>query len=173
MPGKDMKDKTPFKKFFDDKKSAPRANVVCDMEHVQAAKRYAEIQSWRLGTVHLYQADDDQEIQDDTGYHSYFAQYDHHHHDHHVQMNTMPTDTLVEKEHLFGNYDMGMLEVEPMDPADIPVMTEDELEQAHDTFMLTVDRGYSEMNPVQEMTPGQESWQQKTYLGAPSLLTQT
>jgi hypothetical protein len=35
-------------------------------------------------------------------------------------------------------------------------MTADELEQAHDTFMLTVDRGYSEMKPVQEMTPGQE-----------------
>ncbi len=71
-------------------------------------------------------------------------------------MNTMPTDTLVEKDHSFGSYDMGMLEVEPMDPADIPVMTEDELEQAHDIFMLTVDRGYSEMKPVQEMTPGQE-----------------
>jgi hypothetical protein len=61
-----------------------------------------------------------------------------------VQMNTMPTDTLVAKEHSFGNYDMGILEVEPMDPADIPVMTEDELEQDHDIFMLTVDRGHSE-----------------------------
>jgi hypothetical protein len=109
-----------------------------------------------LGTDNLYQADHDQEIQDDTGYHSYLAQYDHHYHDNHVQMNTMPTDTLVEKDHSFGSYDMGMLEVEPMDPADIPVMTEDELEQAHDIFMLTVDRGYSEMKPVQEMTPGQE-----------------
>ncbi len=53
MPGKDMKDKTPLKKLFDDKKVVPRANVVCEMEHVQAAKRYAEIR--------------DQEIQDDTG----------------------------------------------------------------------------------------------------------
>ena len=35
---------------------------VSDMEHVQAAKRYAEIQSRRLGTVNLYQTDDDQEI---------------------------------------------------------------------------------------------------------------
>jgi hypothetical protein len=50
----------------------------------------------------------------------------------------------VAKEHSFGNYDMGILEVEPMDPADIPVMTEDELEQDHDIFMLTVDRGHSE-----------------------------
>jgi hypothetical protein len=32
-------------------------------------------------------------------------------------------------------------------------MTEDELEQAHDIFVLTVDRGYSEMKPVQDMTP--------------------
>jgi len=71
-------------------------------------------------------------------------------------MNTMPTDTLVEKEHSFGSCDMGMPDVEPMDPSDIPVMTEDELEQAHDIFMLTVDRGYSEMKPVQEITPGHE-----------------
>jgi hypothetical protein len=56
----------------------------------------------------------------------------------------------------FGSHDMGMLDVKPMDPADIPVMTEDELEQAHDIYMLTVDSGYSEMKPVQEMTPGQE-----------------
>ncbi len=155
MPGKDMTNKIPLKKLFDDKEGAPRANVVCDMEHVQAAKTYAEIQSRRLGKVNLYQADDDQEIQDDTGYHSYLAQYDHHYHDNHVQMNTIPTDTLVEK-HSFGSHDKGMLEVVPMDPADIPVLTEDELEQAHDIFMLTVDRRYSEMKPVQEMTPGQE-----------------
>ncbi len=149
-----MKDKTPFKKPSDGKKGAPRTNMVCDKEHVQAAKRYAGLHSKRSGTFNLYQADDDQEIQDDTGYHSYLAQYDHHYHDNHVQMNTMPTDTLVGKEHSFGSHDMGMLDVEPMDPSDIPVMTEDELEQDHDIFMLTVDRGYSEMNPV---TPGRES----------------
>ena len=147
MPGKDMKDKTPSKKPSDDKKDAPRANLVSDKEHVLAAKRYAGLHSRRSGTFNLYHADDDQEIQEDTGYHSYLAQYDHHYHDNHVKMNTMPTDTL-EKEHSFGSYDMGMLEVEPMDPADIPVMTEDELEQAHDIFMLTVDRGYSEVKPT-------------------------
>jgi hypothetical protein len=156
MPGKDMKDKTPLKKIFDDKKDSSRANVVCDMEHVQSAKRYDEIQSRRLGTVNLYQADDDQEIQNDTGYNSYLAQYDHHYHDNHVEMNTMTTDTLVEKDHSFGRHDMGIPEVETMDPTDIPVMTEDELEEAHDIFMITVDRGYSEMKSVQEMTPGQE-----------------
>jgi hypothetical protein len=109
--------------FWDDKKGAPRANMVCDKEHVQAAKRYAGLDSRRSVTFNLYQADDDQEIRDDTGYHSYLAQYD---------------------------------KVEQMDPADIPVMTEDELEQAHDIFMLNVDRGYSEMKPVQEITPGHE-----------------
>jgi hypothetical protein len=30
MPGKDMKDKTVFKKPSGDKKDAPRANMVCD-----------------------------------------------------------------------------------------------------------------------------------------------
>ncbi len=104
-----------------------------------------------------YQADDDQDIQDDqdTGYHSYLAQYDHHYHDHHVQMNTMSKDTLVEKEYSFSSYDMGMTDVESMDPADIPVMTEDDREQAHDIFMLTVDRGHNEMKLVQETTPEQ------------------
>ncbi len=67
-------------------------------------------------------------------------------------MNTMPTDTLVGKEHSFGSHDMGMSDVEPMDPTNIPVVTEDELGQAHDIFILTVDREYSEMKPVQEMT---------------------
>jgi hypothetical protein len=127
--------------------------MVCDNEHVQAAKRYAGLHSRRSGTFNLYQADDDWEIQDDTEYHSYLALYDHHYNDNHVQMNTMTTDALVEKKHSFGSYDMGMLDVEPLDPADIPVMTEDELEQAHDIFMLTVDREYSEMKPVQEMAP--------------------
>jgi hypothetical protein len=130
--------------------------MVSDKEHVLAAKRYAGLHKRRSGTFNLYHTDDDQEIQEDTGYHSYLAQYDHHHHDHHLQMNTMPTDTLVAKEHSFGNYDMGILEVEPMDPANIPVLTEDELEQAHDIFMFTVDRGHSEMKPDQEITPEQE-----------------
>jgi hypothetical protein len=94
MPGKDMKDKTPSKKPCDDKKDAPRANVVSDKEHVLGAKRYAGLHSRRSGTFNLYHTDDDQEVQEDTGYHSYFAQYDRHHHDHHVQMNTMPTLSL-------------------------------------------------------------------------------
>ena len=34
MPGKDMKDRTPLKKLSDDKKGAPRANVVCDMDTI-------------------------------------------------------------------------------------------------------------------------------------------
>jgi hypothetical protein len=39
MPGKDkQKDKTSLKKPSDDKRGAPRANMVCDKEHVQAAK---------------------------------------------------------------------------------------------------------------------------------------
>jgi hypothetical protein len=154
MPGKDKKDKTSFKKPSDDKKGAPRANMVCDKEHVQAAKRYSGFHSKRSGTFNLYQADDDQEMQDeqDTGYHSYLAQYDHHYHDNHVKMNIMSQDALVEKEHSFNNCDIGMQDVEPMNPADIPQMTEDELDQAHEIFMLTVDRGHSGMKPVQETT---------------------
>jgi len=50
MPGKDMKDKTPSKKSSDDKKGAPRANMVSDKEHVLAAKRYAELHK-RLGRI--------------------------------------------------------------------------------------------------------------------------
>jgi len=48
-----------------------------------------------------------------------------------------------------------MQDVEPMDLANFPEMTEDELDQAHEIFMLTVDKGHSEMNPVQETTPEQ------------------
>ncbi len=42
-----------------------------------------------------------------------------------------------------------------MDSAKTPEMTEDELEQAHEIFMLTIDKGHSEMKPVQETTPEQ------------------
>ena len=39
MHGKDKeKDKTSFKKTSDDKRGAPRANMVCDKEHIQAAQ---------------------------------------------------------------------------------------------------------------------------------------
>ena len=158
MPGKDkQKDKTSFKKPSDNKKDAPRANMVCEKEHVQAAKRYAGFHSKRSGTFNLNQADDDQEMQDeqDTGYHSYLAQNDHHYHEDHVKMNTMSKDTLVEKENSFKDCDMEMQDVERMDSANIFQMTEDELDQAHEIFMLTVERGHSEMKPVEETTPEQ------------------
>jgi hypothetical protein len=65
-----MKDTSPFKKPSNGEKGAPRADMVCDNEHVQAAKRYARLHSRRSDTFNLYQADDDREIQDDTEYHS-------------------------------------------------------------------------------------------------------
>ena len=111
----------------------------------------------RPDTFNLYRADDDQEMKDeqDTGYHSCLAQYDHHYHDGHVKMNIMSNDTLEEKENSFNNCDMEIQDVEPMDLANFPEMTEDELDQAHEIFMLTVDKGHSEMKPVQETTPEQ------------------
>jgi hypothetical protein len=101
----------------------------------------------RSGTFNLYQADDDQEIQDeqDTGYHSYLAQYDHHYHEDHVKMNIMSKDALEEKENSFHNCDMEMQDVEPIDLANFPEMTEDEFDQAHETFMLTFNNGHSGM----------------------------
>ena len=158
MPGKDkQKDKTSFKKPSDDKKGVPRASMVCEREHVQEAKRYAGFHSKRSGTFTLYQADDDQEMQDeqDTGYHSYLAQYDHRCHEDHMKMNITSKDTLVEKDYSFNHCDMEMQNVEPVDSANILEMTEDELEQAHEIFMLTVDKGHSEMKAEQETTPEQ------------------
>jgi len=97
MSGKEKQiDKTPFKKPCDHKRGTPRANMVCDKEHVQAAKTYAGFHLKRSGTFNLYRADDDQEMQDeqDTGYHFYLAQYDHHYNEEHVKMNIMSKDTL-------------------------------------------------------------------------------
>ena len=70
MPGRDKQKDVSFKKPSDDKKGAPRANMVSDKEHVLAAKRYAGLHRRRSGTFNLYHTDDDQEIQEDTGYHS-------------------------------------------------------------------------------------------------------
>ena len=37
--------------------------------------------------------------------------------------------------------------------ARILAMTQDELDQAHDIFMITVHNGHSDMEPIQELTP--------------------
>ncbi len=115
MPGRDKQKDVSFKNPSDDKKGTPRANMVSDKENIQAAKRYAGFHSKRTGTFNLYQAGEDQEMQEeeDTGYHSYFMQSDSHHHGNHIEMNIMW----------------------------ILVMTQDELDQAHDTFMITVRNG--------------------------------
>ena len=42
-----------------------------------------------------------------------------------------------------------------MDLANFPEMTEDELDQTHEIFMFTANKGHSEMKPVQETTPEQ------------------
>ena len=72
-----------------------------------------------------------------------------------MKMNIISKDTLVEREYLFNDCDMEMQNVEPVDSANILEMTEDELDQAHEIFMLTVDKGHSEMKPEQETTPEQ------------------
>lgn len=51
--------------------------MVCDKEHVQAAKRYAGFHLEKSGMFNLYQDDDDQEMQDEQDTGSYLAQYDH------------------------------------------------------------------------------------------------
>ena len=106
---------------------------------MQSSNR-AQFHSKRSGMFTLYQADDDQEMQaeQDTGYHSYLAQYDHRCNEDHMKMNIICKDTLVEKEYLFNDFDMEMQNVEPLDSANILEMTEDELDQAHEIFMLTV-----------------------------------
>lgn len=63
-------------------------------------------------------------------------------------MNIMSKDTF-QKENSFDCCHMEMQDVEPLDLANFPEMTEDELDQAHDIFMLTADNGHSEMKPVQ------------------------
>jgi hypothetical protein len=50
---------------------------------------------------------------------------------------------------------MEIQDVEPLDLANFPEMTEEELDHAHDIFMLTADNGHREMKPVQEPTPEQ------------------
>ena len=70
-----------------------------------------------------------------------------------MKMNIMSKDTLVEKEYSFNDFDMEMQNVEPLDSANILEMTEDELDQAHEIFILAVDKGHSEMKPEQETTP--------------------
>ena len=52
MSGKDkQKDKTSFKKPSDDKEDAPRANVVCEREHVQTANNYDVIPTLHSTTI--------------------------------------------------------------------------------------------------------------------------
>ena len=72
-----------------------------------------------------------------------------------MKMNMMSKGTLVEKENSFSDCDMEIQDVETVDSANILEMTEDELDQAHEIFMLTVDKGHSEMKPEQETTPEQ------------------
>jgi hypothetical protein len=155
MPGRDKQKDVSFKKPSDDKKGTPRANMVSDKEHIQAAKRYAGFHSKRSGTFDLYQAGEDQEMQEeeDTGYHSYFMQSDSHRHGNHIEMNIMSKDTSGDKNDFIKDCDIEMQDAEPEESARILAMTQDDLDQAHDIFMITVRNGQSDMEPIQELTP--------------------
>ncbi len=48
------KDKSPFKKPSNDKKDVPRADMVCDNEHGQAARRHAGLHSRRSDMFNVY-----------------------------------------------------------------------------------------------------------------------
>jgi hypothetical protein len=86
------------------------------------------------------------------------VEYDHHYHEDHVKMNIISKDTLnKEKENSLNNCDMERQDVDPMDSANIPEMTEDELDQDHEIFVFTVDKGHSEMKCDHETTPASDS----------------
>jgi hypothetical protein len=69
------------------------------------------------------------------------------HHEDHAKMNTMSKDTF-QKINSYDYCHMEIQDVEPLDLANFPEMTEEELDHAHDIFMLTADNGHSEMKPV-------------------------
>jgi hypothetical protein len=139
MPGRDKKKDTTFKKPSDDKKGTPRANMVSDKEHIQAEKRFAGFHSKRSGTFNLYQAGEDQEVQDgeDTGYHSYFMQTEPHHHEDHTTMNIMAKDFFGDNNDFIIDCGMKMQNEEPEELATVLAMTQDELDQAHGIFMIS------------------------------------
>ena len=155
MPGRDKQKDVSFKNPFDDKKGTPRANMVSEKEHIQAAKRFAGFHSKKSGTFNLYQAGDDQEMRDeeDTGYHSFFMQCEPPCQEDHIKMDTMSKETRDGEENSIKNYDVEQDAELTQDSARILAMTEDELDQAHDIFMLTVDNGQNDMRPMQELTP--------------------
>ena len=153
MPGRDKQKDVSFKKPFDDKKGTPRANMVSEKEHIQTAKRFAGFHS--KGTFNLYQTGDDQELRDeeDTGYHSFFMQCEPSCQEDHIKIDTMSKETRDGEENSIKNYDVEQDAELTQDSARILSMTEDELDQAHDIFMITVDNGQSDMRPTQELTP--------------------
>jgi hypothetical protein len=69
------------------------------------------------------------------------------HHEDHAKMNTMSKDTF-QKINSYDYCHMEIQDVEPLDLANFPEMTEEELDHTHDIFMLTADNGHSEMKPV-------------------------
>ena len=123
-----------FKKPFDDKKGTPRANMVSEKEHIQAAKRFAGFHSKKSGTFNLYQAGDDQEMRDeeDTGYHSFFMQCEPSCQEDHIKIDIMSKETRDGEENSIKNYDVEQDAELTQDSARILAMTEDELDQAHD-----------------------------------------
>ena len=78
--------------------------------------------------------------EEDTGYHSYFMQTEPHHHEDHTTMNIMAKDFFEDKNDFIMDCDMKMQDEEPGDLATVLAMTQNELDQAHEIFMITVDQ---------------------------------
>ncbi len=159
MPGRDKQEDVFFKQPSDDKKGTPRANMVSDKEHIQAAKRSAGFHSKKSGTFNLYQAGDDQEMRDeeDTGYHSFFMQCEPSYQEGHIKIDIMSKETLDGGENSIKNYDIEQDAELTQDSARILVMTQDELDQAHEIFTLTEDTNLANIPAMTDAKPDEST----------------